>query len=100
MMMNNMEAKHTPGPWNPIKSPDDCGGGWWIQGPEINECRDLTILSPNFSTEANARLIAAAPDLLAAAESALAFLEQLGYHGGGNTPAANLMRAITKAKGE
>lgn len=49
-------------------------------------------------SKGRAQIIAAAPDLLAAAESALAFLEQLGYHGGGNTPTANLIRAIAKAR--
>ena len=59
----NTNAKHTPGPWNPLQAPLDCGGYWWIQGPEKNGCRDLATLSRNFSTEANARLIAAAPNM-------------------------------------
>ena len=57
-------AKHTPGPWKPLQAPLDCGGYWWIQSPaDIEGCRDLATISRHFSTEANARLIAAAPDM-------------------------------------
>lgn len=72
-----MAASHTPGPWRVSTTPSgdrvigigkrtgegiaDCGFGTWRVGGE--------------EALANARLIAAAPDLLAAVKSALAFIE-------------------------
>jgi hypothetical protein len=56
---------HTPGPWN------------------LDTVRDLVFHSPEWSdtaddqTEADARLIAAAPDLLAALEDALSYIEDV-----------------------
>ena len=100
-----MEAKHTPGPWK-LNTDGDTGmndSGCILDSVGHVIVTDIYGTFKNGRTtgeaEANARLIAAAPDLLAAAESVLAFLEQIGYHGGGNTPAINLQRAIAKARG-
>lgn len=71
--MNN----HTPGPWMPRRAvkPDNTGGyDWAIIAPDkaiVAECFEVVDWAKNgvdFDTrpvEANARLIAAAPDLLA-----------------------------------
>ena len=83
--------KHTPGPWNPIQYPADCGAGWWIQAPaDINGCRDLATLSRHFSTEANARLIAAAPAMLEALRAVAALANGQGR--------ANLMEVAGQAQ--
>lgn len=70
--------QHTPGPWNVMKAEDSNGNvGWYVLG-DTDICdlyhywhdehgikRDLV---PFENSEANAKLIAAAPDLLAASE--------------------------------
>jgi hypothetical protein len=52
---------HTPGPWtySDQRMPDDDARGWWVEGP-------ASAFVAQTLTEADARLIAAAPDLLAA----------------------------------
>ncbi len=61
-----MSSKHTPGPWNWAKS--DINGRYSIyrNGP-LAYCGDTTAVDGD--GEANARLIAAAPDLLVALQS-------------------------------
>jgi hypothetical protein len=68
-------SKHTPGPW----TAEEAGrSGCWISTPVHpftivdsidDECRHGAITGPN--ADANARLIAAAPDLLAALKLAV-----------------------------
>jgi len=70
-------AKHTPGPWVHIHavSSDKKATRWeqthWIQGPETDQSKctsicDISIWDTSERQIANARLIAAAPDLLEA----------------------------------
>src|SRR5689334_1751172 len=72
------ETKHTPGPWYATADPDRAT--WWIsQQPEggtfwIAEAVDGLM---NDETEPNARLIAAAPDLLEACQAIDALMENL-----------------------
>ena len=96
------ESKHTPGPWNI---------GW---GLVWNAARGITSRvsgeawkwknKDGFESEskANARLIAAAPDLLEACEDALASLDALAEEGiiEEGKEAGTLRAAIAKAKGE
>lgn len=78
---------HTPGPW---EVQDDCATSIWAGGHYIAETYT--------DGEANARLIAAAPDLLAALEAIVAICEQLDVP---NHQHAQLARfAIAKAKGK
>lgn len=89
-----MEAKHTPGPWR-------TGGanrlmvyanGWAVA--------DAKIFHPHTDAdqaEANAALIAAAPDLLAACKAALDLLTTLGKHDA--TTGDALEAAIARAEG-
>lgn len=74
----------TPGPWRVVLSDE----GIWVQPPEANQnviC-DIVLRAGTFSTfsavedEANATLIAAAPDLLAAATALSAFFESVSPH--------------------
>lgn len=66
-------SKHTPGPWKVAKRRKSYRDGnmmYGIVGPEcVSDYEDWGF------TEANARLIAAAPDLLDALLSALPFVE-------------------------
>lgn len=93
-------SAHTPAPWELRYS---VGGYWFIDHEQGGENYTLTALE---CKEANARLITAAPDLLAAARCALADLEGMlpEFDPEHEHPAwetlAELRAAITKATGE
>lgn len=88
-------ASHTPGPWH-------------VHGGEIGPSPDETIavvcaLSGNdgdMEEEANARLIAAAPDLLAALEAVVTTGGWDNLDTGGRGTHGAALAAIAKAKGE
>mgnify|MGYP006977242181 CR=1 FL=1 len=87
-------SKHTVGPW--FTSDPDGGGGILIKpipGQVVAQCDELPEM------EANARLIAAAPELLEALETAKQLLETVEFrHLLQMCPSINT--AIAKAKGE
>ncbi len=95
------EAKHTPGPWtidlgNVIKasnSRESIAMIRWFMADSFDETEG----------QANARLIAAAPELLQGAEQVVELIEYListGYMPGGDwATVASLKSAIAKAKG-
>lgn len=64
------QARHTPGPWKARKSAIETSDGdqpWIVQDAEYLEIASLSYtLGPEGREEADARLIAAAPELLAA----------------------------------
>jgi len=82
-----MSAEHTPGPWQ--------------VGPEYHNHSRFSVYHVDFSpvasfvpTEADARLIAAAPDLLAALQECFLLLQQLGAEGEpGDMPSPTLEKA-------
>jgi len=97
------ETKHTPGPWTATPSYINLGE-WEIYGNEDGDnAQHIGSIEAEGTeqAEANARLIAAAPDLLEACESMLGFLsadtldlrdyEQME---------SEVKRVIAKAKGE
>ena len=67
------KAEHTPGPWEVI--PNDDARSWDVWGP------DLSIEAPicDVLSEANARFIAAAPDMEKALKMAVAVLHLYKY---------------------
>ena len=91
-------SKHTPGPWIIYEFVD----GYEIRAPEA-ECYVATASDPEavwgaIGREEDARLIAAAPELLEALENLLKVHEG---EGGTQHNAADMARAaIAKAKGE
>ena len=93
------QGKHTPAPWHVGKDADEGEGrGWFVGGGGY--CR-AHMVGPISDTEANARLIAAAPDMLEALIAARAELEayELDASGEGyNNPTLNA--AIAKATGD
>lgn len=98
-----MDAKHTPGPWT-IAEGSNAAVVW---GPlkhaaDYQICRcDQQGTTDDETHNVNARLIAAAPDLLAALTLALTRLETLEathYHGDTETTKA-CRAAIAKATG-
>ena len=97
------KAAHTPGPWNCNHS---SASGYDIVCSE-NSPTDVCVISRRDKTtgeiDANARLIAAAPELLAALETAyMALIGYLPAHRNDVTDAAigAARAAITKATGE
>ncbi len=88
--MNN----HTPGPWRPERREPFVGNGkvsWYVDAQHTTVAR---VSTPSRHAEANARLIAAAPELLTACVAALA------HHQGGHSEIGQALRAaIDKAEG-
>ena len=92
-----MESKHTPGPWNRTKYPNIVYESKKGQG--IADC----YIRPGISkaqARANARLIAAAPDLLETLEEVLPFISNPIYPFHENAMVAQAEKAIAKAKGK
>mgnify|MGYP003662523849 CR=1 FL=1 len=85
-------SEHTPGPWQVIPSWED----WTIEGPNKEEIifQDGPYQTPTIKLE-NARLIAAAPELLEALEDAALALEDAGKR----MQAAMARAAIAKTEG-
>ena len=103
-------AEHTPGPWH-ASSYD----GWEWEGHCIRDAHGQIIakLALNVPGDANVRLIAAAPELLAALEQALAVIgsdemrlvcDMADLHGmpyrGPTVDRAAMRNLIAKARGE
>jgi hypothetical protein len=92
------EHKHTPGPWKPRKS------SYRIEGVEDTWCIDWSPDQEEVAEivhgEANAHLIAAAPDLLAACELALNGIELSNGVPYSEDVITELRAAIARAKGE
>jgi hypothetical protein len=79
------EAKHTPGPW---------GLGDGDEVYSVPGYKSVAMVCLHSEGKANARLIAAAPELLAAADEAFAFL---GGVNGAVEVRASLLAALNKA---
>lgn len=91
-----MMSKHTPGPWSiQRQNPSPTTGEWMVAGKspgylaEVRDCGSGPV-------EANARLIAAAPDLLEALEALITAVDASMY----GMAIHNARAAIAKAKGE
>jgi cytochrome b len=70
--------KYTPGPWEAIQ---DDEGDWMVRGvPLFWIAQAIREAQPDTTGEANARLMAAAPELLEAAEAALRYLKTQMQH--------------------
>jgi hypothetical protein len=95
-------SEHTASPWE--SSADRATSQYWLYGADSHGVpHAVTLNTPPHTAAADARLIAAAPDLLAACESVEALLAQVesGFHvvrADGHLP--RLRAAIAKAKGE
>ena len=91
-----MTSKHTPGPWTANK----IYGDWNVYSADDDDT--IAAVHSEDNQKANAYLIAAAPDMLAAAVKALAFLDHLDNftgHAACEIARADLRRAIDMAKG-
>jgi hypothetical protein len=106
-----VNAKHTPGPWTIERHfhPEEAAIPSYLEivAEARGECRYLCQILPQFEerptdeTLSNARLIAAAPDLLVACQAVLPALEWCHAQGLQTSGALEIVRAaIAKAKGE
>lgn len=78
-------AKHTPGPWatdGRFIVQEVEGRSFWPGQPFIADCAISGSYKPDGTTAANARLIAAAPDLLEACKRALPWVCKMIADGG------------------
>jgi hypothetical protein len=68
--MKTNELRHTPGPWQAVEAPYNTTGWLWVQNGSGALLADVHTnpYIPVETRNANARLMAAAPDLLAALE--------------------------------
>jgi hypothetical protein len=97
-------AKHTPGPWRVGKNGLTISGGdCWRVADVFRSVTDDPELGDSIN-EANARLIAAAPDLLAMVKRALRDVEARcraqGINVDMNVDVVNYRAAIAKAEGK
>jgi hypothetical protein len=99
----SMSTQHTPGPWTISRDTGSKGERYiWMDGDYFGGHAIATVHDkvPE-SAEANARLLAAAPDLLAALQAILETLDNMTtsqFQHGADKPARDLARAaIAKA---
>ena len=90
------EAKHTPGPWDQV--PEGDNWIWLFHEPSQTRVARVVLYSgKEDENRDNARLIAAAPDMLETCRAALADCERDDW---ADSPLANQLRAvIAKATG-
>ena len=91
-------TKHTPGPWTHIP------GGFTIKAPSDHHSFQLiaslsTGMKTRSEVEANARLIAAAPDLLEALQTIAGYLDDTAACNSDKAMASTARAAIAKATG-
>jgi len=98
------ESKFTPGPW--LITPDGAfvyalnergTNVFWTHVQRGWKGKDAEFRTDSDEVEANAKLIAAAPDLLAAAVEALAVIDRIKPVGNGFGTQVRLAAAIAKA---
>ena len=97
-------SKHTKGPWTATQSdPAEGCDLWWITAcPAANQEKEIATVPggyPHERHEANARLIAAAPDLLEMLVEAHDIIDAIGQPETAEV-AARMRATIAKAKGE
>lgn len=92
-------AKYTPGPW--VFYTESVDPNWHIVTPasRMRVLANVHIEPGNELDLANARLIAAAPCLLEAAQAFLRLCEQSGWTITADSPAGRARAAIAKATG-
>jgi hypothetical protein len=64
-------AGHTPGPWLLVDSPHKREYSHWITAPQRQDLLIAAVLTGHVEQDANAKLIAAAPELLDALKDAV-----------------------------
>ena len=93
------EAKHTPGPWQACDVGDYSDYDGRCRVILGNDLRIAVVLGDHDESAANARLIAAAPDLLEELEDMVSLVEYLMNDSYDNKETAEARAAIARAKG-
>ena len=103
MQPNEAKMQHTPGPWSANSDPVyDYGEPryiWGPKGPGYGIVCELPMNAHVAVNAADAHLIAAAPDLLAACEEAAMLLGLIGGTAEADRVVRRVEAAISKAKG-
>ena len=101
------ETKFTPGPWYLEAGYENSNPGDFDEYWQVHDGQDAIVCSSSFcmagNKEANAHLIAAAPELYEALVDVMAEISSLGnidYHFGGTGPFDKARAALAKARGE
>lgn len=92
-------SEQTPGPWK-AEQPDGNDPIIWINTAERPGATICTLHPLGWTiptVRANARLIAAAPDLLAACEAALGYIEEYGRWGESRLHALRILESAIRA---
>ena len=99
--MNKITTKFTLGPWKATKSQNFAGTFVSYITPNKNECIAQTRSKTREVDEANAQLIASAPELF---EALVALINEYGANNIISVPLPdcwiNALKAVSKAKGE
>jgi hypothetical protein len=95
-------SAHTPGPWTAVPSSSK-PEGWDVLAPDCSECAsdgDVVVVA-DYISEADARLIATAPDLAIVARAAIRLLtpDQCATLTAEEEAAFGRVEAIAKAEG-
>lgn len=99
--MATEQEGHTPGPWQHYDDSADATHRHQIAAFGKTVAHVYCTKGDETSDAANARLIAAAPDLLEAARRALNFIQNTEDEFGDNLPSGDALRAaIARATGE
>lgn len=97
-MNSTTQTQHTPGPWEVIVPPTISGDSRWVMGPDEKPIAQINWGREQDERFANARLIASAPDLLAALEAADEVLAHEGYQDS-QPVRASIRLALARARG-
>lgn len=94
----NDTTTHTPGPWREFRD-DDSHDVMTLDGMHICRIEPVNSVNPEREQEANGRLIAAAPDLLALAKDYASLLDVTRQDAGDDVHLAYVWSVIEKAEG-
>lgn len=84
-------SKHTKGPWHAVRTPESPYFDWYVRGKRF---------SVGLDHEADARLISAAPELLAALQCCIGSLSVVSPGGDEDPDVQRAKKAVAKALGE
>lgn len=100
------KRKHTPGPWHAFRIGEGMLGSYTVRSADNPGIASVPMVQPGGDGvgRLNARLIAAAPELLAALEGLMEWEDEIAANLGLHTNPVPLMAkaraALTKARGE
>ena len=91
------QVKHTAGPWRVGDDDFNSENAFISAGKDYLQLATIHAIHGKREAEANAQLIASAPELLEACKEALKYFDQIDFRGAN---ARQLTKAIAKAEGD